>query len=328
MNILICYSAVLQNLLLKATLKYLQSLSAEGAPKQLTDLAASGYGGSVKDLAALSAASDLWGTVKKRAPSKVVEIKPVERGETNKLASEIQTYNKGVVSYHKLFKQKPVFWAWETDVKDAVKSLEETRREFQGNQTELNKQLHMASMFDLTDLTKDSQTLMAECDENLTSMSLLWAVVKTLRTSYEEQKTVLWADLDAGELEDEVKQYQKKMNRLPKVRRARDVTCSTVVVCVRCGVFVCVSVVLLRVVSHTPHRYALTASMLQSPHVHKYSYTCVPPLSPPLSSPKSVRESKALMGLKNNIKDQLNTIPLIQALAHNSMRPRYGGTIY
>ena len=34
------------------------------------------------------------------------------------------------------------------------------------------------------------------------------------------------------------------------------------------------------------------------------------------------------MGLKNNIKDQLNTIPLIQALAHNSMRPRYVTTIY
>ena len=323
MNILICYSAVLQNLLLKATLKYLQSLSAEGAPKQLTDLAASGYGGSVKDLAALSAASDLWGTVKKRAPSKVVEIKPVERGETNKLASEIQTYNKGVVSYHKLFKQKPVFWAWETDVKDAVKSLEETRREFQGNQTELNKQLHMASMFDLTDLTKDSQTLMAECDENLTSMSLLWAVVKTLRTSYEEQKTVLWADLDAGELEDEVKQYQKKMNRLPKVRSEREVTCSTVVVCVRCGVFVCVSVVLLRVVSHTPHRYGCS-----NHHIYTSTHTHMCLLSPPPFSPKSVRESKALMGLKNNIKDQLNTIPLIQALAHNSMRPRYGGTIY
>jgi hypothetical protein len=100
----------------KATLEYLQSLSAEGAPKQLTDLAASGYGGSAKELAALSSANDLWGTVKKSAPAKAAEIKPVEKGETNKLASEIQTYNKGVASYHKQFKQKPAFWDWETDV--------------------------------------------------------------------------------------------------------------------------------------------------------------------------------------------------------------------
>ena len=39
--------------------------------------------------------------------------------------------------------------------------------------------------------------------------------------------------------------------------------------------------------------------------------------------PQSVRESKALQGLKNDIKNQLNTIPLIQSLAHNSMRPRH-----
>jgi hypothetical protein len=59
---------------------------------------------------------------------------------------------------------------------------------------------------------------MAECDENITSMNLCWDLIKTLRAYNEEQKVVLWADLNAGELEDDVKQYQKKMNRLPKVR--------------------------------------------------------------------------------------------------------------
>ena len=58
---------------------------------------------------------------------------------------------------------------------------------------------------------------MAECDENITSMNLCWDLIKTLRAYNEEQKVVLWADLNAGELEDDVKQYQKKMNRLPKV---------------------------------------------------------------------------------------------------------------
>ena len=42
----------------------------------------------------------------------------------------------------------------------------------------MNKQLHMASMFDLTDNIKESQGLMAECDENLTSMNLLWDLIK------------------------------------------------------------------------------------------------------------------------------------------------------
>ena len=51
---------------------------------------------------------------------------------------------------------------------------------------------------------------MAECDENITSMNLCWDLIKTLRAYNEEQKVVLWADLNAGELEDDVNEASEQ----------------------------------------------------------------------------------------------------------------------
>lgn len=104
----------------------------------------------------------------------------------------------------------------------ARRSLAQARNEYDRECERLNEMNHVAAMFEFPELMKNSNDIIASCERDLRSVSLLWDLVEECQLFFSSTMDALWKDVDSEAMEEETKALMKRVKALPREVKTSD----------------------------------------------------------------------------------------------------------
>ena len=173
------------------------------------------------ELKNLGKSKNLWTKVEELAPSKANSLVVVEKNEGSKLTTQLSEYTTTVKRYKDDFNMEPAFWKFDVEYDDAVKEIDDFERQHKSRRIEFNSWKHMATVFDQGENVTESQKIMDAVGESINKARGLWSLIDASRKQVAESSEMLWVELNAMDLEDDVKGLQKKLRSVSKELREK-----------------------------------------------------------------------------------------------------------
>ncbi|RYG69829.1 hypothetical protein EON64_01745 [archaeon] len=163
-------------------------------------------------------ASALWQDVVKQAPMTANSIVPLVKTWSGIIEEQIETYNKEMSQKLKDFKAR-AFWNDNITPTEARKAMNEATRFLKIEHDTLAAKTHLCKTFDFPQLVKVAKECVDEMDQDLAESQKLWDVTESLQRFVAASKDILWAEMDANELDEGAKSQVKAIKSLNKCVR-------------------------------------------------------------------------------------------------------------
>jgi dynein heavy chain len=151
-----------------------------------------------------------WEEAKKAAPITKASIAPHEKRYTAVTSNELDEYQEQVKRWV-MDEGRREFWLFETGHDPAITKLNTARVEFADAKAVLRHKTFLANMFELDDMVKGPQAAFEEVAGEMEQVEALWAVEEECRTYFESCKEGLFSEVDADQMEEDVKKLHKKL---------------------------------------------------------------------------------------------------------------------
>jgi dynein heavy chain len=176
-------------------------------------------GGSMdKLIEQLDNSSSLWTDVCKQAPITTNSIVPLVKTWSSIIEEQIEGYNKEMSQKLKDFKTR-AFWNDTLTPAEARKAMNEATRFLKTETDTLSSKTHLCKTFDFPQLVKVATECVDEMNTDLTESQRLWDVTESLHQFVTGSREILWAEMDANELDESAKNQVKSVKNLHKCVR-------------------------------------------------------------------------------------------------------------
>eukprot|EP01033_Poteriospumella_lacustris_P002495 gene2501-1816_t len=163
-------------------------------------------------------ASSLWADVVKQTPMTANSIVPLTKTWSGIIEEQIEQYNGEMKQKLKDFKSRP-FWNDNLTPTEARKAMADAAKFLRVEQETLATKTSLCKTFDFPQLVKVAKECVDEMNQDLTESQKLWDVTEGLQKFVSASKEILWAEMDANELDEGSKNQVKAVKALHKCVR-------------------------------------------------------------------------------------------------------------
>ena len=145
------------------------------------------------------------------------------KDEKTNCKNELNDFEKSLKKYYLTLKDLQIYTNYNTGTKNAFESIENIEENITGFKQKLVDFEYYTKMFEMEEGTGGVKKILSKIDNETQAMRGLWEHIKLVQDTFENYLKMEWKDVNASEMEDETKGYQKTLTKMKGIDKKSNV---------------------------------------------------------------------------------------------------------
>lgn len=145
------------------------------------------------------------------------------KDEKTNCKNELNDFEKSLKKYYLTLKDLQIYTNYNTGVKNAFESIENIEENIKGFKQKLIDFEYYTKMFEMEEGTGGVKKILSKIDNETQAMRKLWEHIKLVQETFENYLKMEWKDVNASDMEDETKSFQKTLTKMKGIDKKSNV---------------------------------------------------------------------------------------------------------